>query len=226
MRNTMRLTLSAVFAIVGAACMFDGPDVAAAGPDAAVRAAVDADPRIMWADPAVTNYTPPGWPFEPGDRISRSKWNSRQRVPDSHWGEGVVWVVRESGLKGAVPFGAWVTSEDGPAPGETPVVLKVYTMSDGSKHPMLLNDSHRLYLGHFPVKGTDMLSYFYEDGCFHPPAVCRISDASLPPLLRGIVDPIDHVLTEAYLDRKRSFGSREKFLEAERERYYGPGASW
>ncbi len=211
------LTLAAL-----AACAAP-PDPKSGVREAAEEAAAN-DPRIMMADPAATNYAPPNWQLKPGDRITNDDWYQLPYDPDL--GKAVVWVVSESGLPGAVPFGAWFRWEEGMLPGET-----LYIGPEGGTNeppdPLrpqlhLRPNTHQLYVGHFPVKVSNMWSV--PEGHIDR----RDMEDGLPPALVGVLDPAinDIVRSSANTARQRSYPTVADFLEAERARYYGPGASW
>ena len=115
----------------------------------AVTVALEADyPRVMFADPEATNYAPPDWPLEPGDRITRDQYNRllSKHSDDYDWGDAVVWVVGESGPAGAIPFGAWFTTESGLLPGEPEVERRAYM--NGTVMAVLLG---------WPPRGTETM---------------------------------------------------------------------
>ena len=143
--------------------------------------AVADDPRVMMASPEITNYTPPvaQWPLKPGDRVTPYDLQKIWTAFDDEWHRtALVWVVSESGPAGAIPFGAWFTSEHGLLPHRDP-------KTDPSHY-------HYMYRGHFPVKafGNGVSSTFEKD--------IPLMEEALPPSLRGYVDPLDHIVTAEY----------------------------
>lgn len=104
---------------------------------AAAAAAAAADPRIMTACPEATNYAPPDWPLEPGDVVGDLEFSRLLREHYDDLGTAVVWVAGDSGLEGAIPFGAGFLPVD-----------ETGTRRDG-------RGSHEMYLGHLPaVRGA------------------------------------------------------------------------
>lgn len=192
----------------------DGPADPRRGASQEYVAALQADwPRVILASDTATNYAPLGWPLEPGDRVTNAEATRlTSKLGIDAWGrEAIVWVVRDNDPTTAIPFGAWWSwYEDGTLPGQP--------------EPVIWQDRyHHLYRGHFPVRA---------DGVGHGPETLEEDlermEALLPPSLRGFVDHLSHARDSEYSRRKTSFGfgGLELFLEAERKRYYGAGASW
>ena len=204
MRNLLAVPLTGLFLL---GCIEDRQIVSRVS-DAIDQAVAD-DPRVMMASPEITNYTPPvaQWPLKPGDRVTPYDLQKIWTAFDDEWHRtALVWVVSESGPAGAIPFGAWFTSEHGLLPHRDP-------KTDPSHY-------HYMYRGHFPVKafGNGVSSTFEKD--------IPLMEEALPPSLRGYVDPLDHIVTAEYLRMKRVFASTEDFLESERSKYYGERVSW
>ena len=174
-------------------------------------AALQADwPRVIFASDTATNYAPPGWPLEPGDRVTHHEATRLiSKFGIDAWGRrAVVWVVRDTNPTTATPFGAWFSREKG--------------MLHGEPEPSAYHlRGHKLYHGHFPVRA---------EGVGHGPATFEEDlermEALLPPSLRGFVDHRRHLFDSEYSRRRKSFGGYKYFYEAERKAYYGVGASW
>lgn len=180
--------------------------------DEAVAAAVAADyPLLMRADPEATNYAPPGWPFEPGARISHEQLVDLGRFGRDDWDrEAVVWVVSESGLEGALPFGAVYTND----PDHDPCAEIAY---EECMRTMAWARQDQIYHGHVPVRARHWAGDYTD--------LSELEEL-LPPSLRGRIDHRKHILTLAWNKRRKSYRLNENFYAAQRERYYGPGASW
>ena len=205
------LTLTAL-----AACA--DPPVPKSGDREAAEAAAADDPRIMLAHPEATNYAPPDWTLKPGDVVRTvphpSEWT---KLGSSHWGKGVVWVVNESGLGGAIPFGAGF----------------VFHVPDRSSNT---------YIGHMPVQPRrGAFAGDLEEEL--PEALRGLVDIRVSPdgvTAERPATPYRGVrLTDWLYDelRLRPFrkpggwgqgGARmfRELLEEERARYYGRGVSW
>ena len=208
MRNSLLVTLPGLLLL---GCIGDRHTVS--GISDAIDQAIDqvaADyPLVMTASPEMTNYAPPfsRWPLKPGDRVTPYDLQKLWTVFSDKWHRtAVVWVVSESGPAGAIPFGAWFTSEDGLLPHRDPT-------TDPSHY-------HYIYRGHFPVKAirVGVGSTFEKD--------IELMEEAMPPSLRGYVDPLNHLVTIEYIRIRRSFASTEDFLDSEKAKYYGERGSW
>ena len=105
MRNAAILPALALLAGCAERQAGTGADARVADRVAAETAAAE-DPRILVACPEATNYAPPDWPLEPGDVVTDRQKRGLIVKHASQWGLAVVWVASESGLGGAIPFGA------------------------------------------------------------------------------------------------------------------------
>ena len=204
MRNSLVVTLLTGLLLPG--CSDDRKTVSGIS-DAMDQVAADY-PLVMMASPEITNYAPPvnRWPLKPGDRLTRYDLMKLWSASMDKWHRtALVWVVSNSGPAGAIPFGAWFTSEDGLLPHRDPETDRAHY--------------HYLYRGHFPVKAYRPRARTFEKDI-------KLMEEALPPSLRGYVDPLDHLFTVEYIRMKRTWGSTEKFLESERAKYYGERGSW